>query len=233
MKAFIIFTDNFLDSVEYAKKSLESFKHYENWEPILFPGVNPYSLSLFEKVYDIKNRPNSRVKEFSFLNRKTYLTKKACFLNHMRVWEQCIELNEPVAFIEHDSFCINDWTNIPFNDVLILNAKSSCSQSIIQKNLKKCKHDPHVTLYPGINMWRLPLHYRHGQQKPFPIMMPGTAAYAITPRGAKKLLNYVDKTGWEQSDHFINTHVVNIQYYNPDFFVFKLPNLKTSHGFNN
>lgn len=233
MKAFIIFTDNYSQSVEYAIKVYKSFEGFSNWEPILFPGVNPYSISVFEEVYEIRNRLNSRVKEFSFLNRKVYLSKKACFLNHMRIWEQCVEINEPVAFIEHDSFCVNNWNNVSFRDVLILNARSSCNQSIIQKNFKKYNHDCHIKLYPGLNKWKAPLYYRHEKIKPFPSMMPGTAAYAITPTGAKKLLNHVDKHGWEQSDHFINTNVVNIQYYNPDFFVFKLPNLKTSHGFDN
>ena len=60
-------------------------------------------------------------------------------------------------------------------------------------------------------------------------MMPGTAAYAITPKGAKKLLSHL-YLGWEQSDYYINTKSVNIQYILPENFTFKLPNLRMSHG---
>ena len=62
-------------------------------------------------------------------------------------------------------------------------------------------------------------------------MMPGTASYAITPKGANKLLKAVEKHGWEQSDFFINTKNVHIQYVVPEYFTFTLKNLNMSHGF--
>ena len=61
-------------------------------------------------------------------------------------------------------------------------------------------------------------------------MMPGTAAYAITPKGAKRLIENLSTTGWEQSDYFINTFNVKIQTASPEYFTFKLKNLNMSHG---
>lgn len=61
-------------------------------------------------------------------------------------------------------------------------------------------------------------------------MIPGTAAYAVTPKGAKKLLDSLHKNGWEQSDFFINTFNVKMQYTIPEYFTFKHSNLNTSHG---
>jgi len=61
-------------------------------------------------------------------------------------------------------------------------------------------------------------------------MMPGTAAYGITPKGAKKLLDSLTKHGWEQSDYFINNYNVKIQTMMPEYFTFKLKNLNMSHG---
>jgi hypothetical protein len=62
-------------------------------------------------------------------------------------------------------------------------------------------------------------------------MIPGTAAYAIQPHAAEKLLKTLDKVGWEQSDFFINTKTVNMQYVTPEYFTFKSQNLNMSHGY--
>ena len=62
-------------------------------------------------------------------------------------------------------------------------------------------------------------------------MVPGTAAYAVTPQGATKLLNAASIHGWDQSDFFINTSIVDIRYILPELFSFKYKNLNMSHGY--
>ena len=41
----------------------------------------------------------------------------------------------------------------------------------------------------------------------------------------------LEEHGWEQSDFFINTNNVHIQYVVPEYFTFTLKNLNMSHGF--
>ena len=60
-------------------------------------------------------------------------------------------------------------------------------------------------------------------------MIPGTAAYAISPKGAKKLLRAAKDIGIDQSDFFINTHNIKIDYVNPSPVKFNSKNLNTSH----
>ena len=78
--------------------------------------------------------------------------------------------------------------------------------------------------------WDAPLIYRFSDDSTEPLIMPGTAAYAVTAQGARKLLEHAQH-GWEQSDHYINTGVVRIQYRDPPYFDFHSANLGSSHGF--
>lgn len=229
MKVFLIFVDTHAGSINHMQQVLESIQQFPNWEPILFPGVNPNSLSLFEKQFPIKEQHKSRVGLFKKHRPSTYLTKKSCFYNHYRVWKHCVDLNEPVAFVEHDSICQRDWNYAFFNEVLILNAKSAIRQSIVIKNFQKHGITHRIKLEDGINEWNAPLYNTHSQDSSYSIMMPGTAAYAITPECAAKFLDFVNTWGWEQSDHFINDSICSIEYILPQYFTLGLPNLRLSH----
>jgi len=61
-------------------------------------------------------------------------------------------------------------------------------------------------------------------------MIAGTAAYAITPTGAEKMLRVVEERGLEQSDYIINDMNVKLEYCNPSPVRFNSRNLRTSHG---
>ena len=61
-------------------------------------------------------------------------------------------------------------------------------------------------------------------------MVPGTGAYAITPKGAEKMLDTVDIFGIDQSDFMLNSYNINIQYVLPSPVKFNSTNLSTSYG---
>lgn len=231
MKAFLIFVDTHAGSLNHIATVLNSIRQFSSWEPILFPGVNPDSLSLFEMQFPIQEKFKSRISYFKKHVLNTYLTKKSCFYNHYRVWKYCASLGEPVAFIEHDSICQKEWDQIKFKDILILNAESAIRQSIIVKNFKKHGYLEKIKLKDGIHEWTSPLYNIHSDDSSYPIMMPGTAAYAITPQCANRFIEFVNTHGWEQSDHFINSNVCTIEYILPQYFNLGLPNLNLSHGF--
>ena len=98
------------------------------------------------------------------------------------------------------------------------------------KNLVKSGHALKLALEDGTHTWQIPLYNRHTVRLEPPVMMPGTAAYAITPPGAQRLITRAKNLGWEQSDHFINTHNCDISYCSPGYFDLGLPNLRLSHG---
>jgi len=226
MKAFIVHI-NHPDSIRYANQALESFNKHQGWEPVLFEGITPETLPSWESRLSIRMKKLSRVANFRRESAKVYNTKKSCSLNHYRLYQKCVELNEPVAFIEHDSHCIGNWVGVEFDDVLVLNPQSAIKKEVFKhlwpKNSEPVKYGVNDINFVG-------LHYRHDPEINGAQMIPGTAAYAITPSGAQKLINVYETVGWEQSDFIINTHYVRIQTIMPELFTFKLPNLSMSHG---
>jgi len=228
MKSFVIYVKGNNKSEQYARTCLQSCHDKFNAE--LFAGVTPSTLDMYDKEYfNLRPMENSRAQVHKEKrNEKFYNTKKSCFLNHVRLWHKCVKLNKPIAVIEHDAFCLRPWNNDKFEDLLILNIKSAFKQPVF-KDLKK--QVASIKFEEGVNQYTdSPLTYKM-ENKFFKdsLLIPGTAAYAITPKGAKKLINLL-QFGWDQSDYFINTRSVKIEYVNPEYFTFKLPNLQMSHG---
>ena len=226
MKAFIIYIKNHTKSEEYANTCLSSCNN--KFQAELSEGVTPESLDHYEKVHDFTRIVPSRVNNFYKENKTLFYTKKSCFMNHVRLWHKCVELNHPIAIIEQDSFCIKNWDNIQFDELLILNVKSAFNQKVFEHLWKK--HNKPL-FNDGVQDYNANvLKYYFDNKFKNHHMMPGTAAYAITPKGAKRLIENLSTTGWEQSDYFINTFNVKIQTASPEYFTFKLKNLNMSHG---
>jgi GR25 family glycosyltransferase involved in LPS biosynthesis len=226
MKTFIIYVKNNKKSEELANEALNSFSSYNGWEPTFFEGVHLPALPDWEKRYPLKMKELSRVASFLARddNKLKYNTKKCCSMNHYRLFRKCVELGEPIAIIEHDSLCVANWREkINFDDVLVLNAHSAVYQEAL-RGIKKQE------IKKGIHDIDLDLFYRHDPEIKGHLM-PGTAAYSITPTGAQKMIDVYENVGWEQSDFIINTHYVRIQTIMPQLFTFsKKRNLRMSHG---
>jgi GR25 family glycosyltransferase involved in LPS biosynthesis len=222
MKAFLIYIEGHEGSEKQAKSAAESASR-NGFDVLMTPGITPNTLELYKKYIEVVN---GRVTNFKRENTKTYLTKMSCFFNHIETWKKCVELNEPVAFIEHDSYCVREWNNPHWDEVLIMNMESAFKQPVFSHVSNK----PTPSL--GVNVYdKSPLNYRFDNDFKGSLMIPGTGAYAVTPKGAKRLLGALNKYGWEQSDFFINTFNVNLEYIIPEYFTFKHSNLNTSHGF--
>jgi len=226
MKAFIIYTPH-EKSIEYAQAAMDSFENFKGWEPELFEGVTIETLDAYEEKFPLKTKELSRAADYYKYDLQKYKIKKCCSLNHYRLFKRCVELNEPIAVIEHDSHCISNWDNPTFDGVLVLNAVSAIKQDTLRPVWDKNK-DPIKSGIQNINFNGL--NYRHDPTLKHAHIMPGTAAYAITPNGAQKMIDAYENSGWEQSDFMINTGRVRIQTIVPELFTFKLPNLSMSHG---
>lgn len=228
MKTFIIYMKGHSKSEIYAKKCLESCED-TFFKAELFEGTTPATLKN-SPINSITHRKNSRALAHYEKSKTHYKIKKSCFSNHVRLWKKCCELNEPIVVLEHDSYFIrNPKLELNFKDYLILNYESAVRQSTL-KHVYKKRGFPE--LKAGINPYNMhwpELKYRRDNDFYNGIIVPGTAAYAISPSGANKLLKKLP-AGWEQSDFFVNTSNVNIEYIHSECFTFKFPNLRTSHG---
>lgn len=94
MKSYIIRLSDFSSSVELANAAFISAKLY-NWDIHFFEGINGLRSTL--QNYDLQP---AKIKKSKSLDRKGVV---GCFLSHYSLWNKCIELNEPICILEHDT----------------------------------------------------------------------------------------------------------------------------------
>ncbi len=228
MKAQIVYIEGHEKSIEQADQSLNSFKKY-NWDIHLQEGITSKSVESLPEYSHYNIVENSRLYKFKEENYNRYLTKISCALNHVYFWKKVVAAGQPMAFLEHDSICIDDWSNTPFEDYLILNTE------YVFRPPNKLGINPFRDYeFPGFGVSKLDakyplLYYRDNIWKDSH-MVPGTGAYAITPKGAKKMLTAIQKYGIDQSDFMLNSFNLNIEYIKPSLVKFNTVNLSTSYG---
>jgi len=227
MKGFIHYVASHKGSVEQAKQSYDSFvKH--GWDVELVEGITPETL--VESEFDYPLIKGGRLIGFRSENNRTYQIKKSCLSNQIRLWRKVVEMDEPMAFIEHDAICIAPYNNDSFDELLCLNIEYAFQPPSVLGTLSHLKgYKAPLAFSPKPLDIGYPLrYYKSNVYKNHP-MMPGTAAYVVSPKGAKRLLASAEKYGIDQSDFFINTHNVNIEYISPSPVKFNTKNLNTSH----
>jgi GR25 family glycosyltransferase involved in LPS biosynthesis len=226
MKAFIHYVKNHKESEEQASQALASFLRY-GWEAQLQEGITPDTLD--ESEFDYPIIEGGRLEGFKAEQPNKYLIKKSCLSNQIRLWRKVVEENESMAFIEHDAICIGKF-DYEFDELLCLNVEYAFQPPSVLGTISSVKgykaplalaSKPLDTSYPL-------LYYKNNIYKNY-AMIPGTAAYVVSPKGAKKLLEAAEKNGIDQSDFFINTYNVKIEYINPSPVKFNTKNLNTSH----
>lgn len=115
-----------------------------------------------------------------------------CFYSHYRLWQKCIELDEPIFIFEDDVIFIRPYIPVEFNEVLIV---------ALGKDLYRTKLEG-VYNNPDCNP---PAAQQFGRTS-----MPGAVGYGITPKAAMKLVETYSKTVLP-ADNAINQFEVNIQ----------------------
>lgn len=225
MKAVVIYIENHKGSVLQAKQCIKSCKTF-GYDVYTLKGSTPDNMKIDFNSDEIKD---GRVRIFKEKNHKKYLAKKACFSNHIRLWNRVLKLNEPILVLEHDALAIKEWDNPNYDEVLCLNMKSAMGRTIFDSTrAPESAYQKQGVIDLKENKSKL-IYNRNNDFKGS-YMIPGTASYVVNPKGATKLLKQLSKYGWEQSDYFINTYNVDIKYSVPDYFVLDKNNLLTSHG---
>ena len=224
MKAQIVHLTENKQSVGQATQALKSFQE-NGWDVELVEGITPQTLESRGRV--TKLLEGGRLTHFED---PRLSIKKSCVNNHIVFWERVLASNETMAFIEHDAIAIDspqDWT---FDDLLILNMEYVFNFGALRG---KGFNRRFQTKQLGVS--EIPQDYPlkcRVPNSPFrgSNMIPGTAAYAITPQGAKKMLEIVYHNGIDQSDYIINSMNVKMEYVIPSPVKFNTKNLSTSNG---
>ena len=232
MKAFVITVRGHKQDELQSDICLRSLAEFDGWEPEQLYGYTAKDKDLFEDRWGFPMIENARLRAFEKEDKNRYLTKKACFYNHVRLWEKCIELDEPIAFIESDVVCIRPWEEPEWKEVLILNIEAAMSneRGPIGPTNEELESYRDGLQYGIHSFHRAPTKYHRDNRMKGYAHNPGNGAYAFTPQGAKRLLKAA-KNGIDQGDLFVNASNVKMQYVYPSYFVFSGPNQGLSHGF--
>lgn len=238
MKGQIVYTPSNIGSNKIAKQSLESFQKHSGWEVSLIEGVTVADFNDIVKGgklrndFNMKYATNGRMDMMRKGMDPVLQTKVACFYNHLYFWKKVVEANETMCFFEHDVICTADAEEYDFDEYLILNAGDAFTNQKfpVQKGIRNYPL-PMREKYNRIDDdENYPLVYDKENQWKGSKMVPGTAAYAITPKGAQKMLDTFNQYGADQSDFIQNTYTVDVQYVNPSPVRFNTHYVTTSWG---
>lgn len=223
MKAQIVHLTKNTQSVGQAQQALKSFQD-NGWDVELVEGITPDTLESRGRV--TKLLEGGRLTHFE---EPRLSIKKSCVNNHILFWEKVVESNETMAFIEHDSIAIDPPQHWDFDDLLILNMEYVFNFGALRGKGLNRKFNPEFGLNEISEDYPLKCKVPNSPFKGSN-MIPGTAAYAITPQGARKMLDVVYNRGIDQSDYIINDMNVKLQYVIPSPVKFNTRNLSTSNG---
>ena len=145
MKGVIVYIKGHEASEKQAQDALKSFQKY-GWDVELREGITPDTLE--ESEYNYPIIMNSRLSSYYDSNLKSYLTKKSCLSNQIKLWREVIEADEPMAFIEHDAICIGKF-DYEVNELLCLNVEYAFSPPSILANYPNFKdYAPPLAIKP-------------------------------------------------------------------------------------
>jgi len=224
MKARLHYVKGHIGSEEQAMQSLASFRRY-GWDVELVEGVTPDTID--ETEFTSKILGGSRLEDFAAQDYRKFLVKKSCLFNNLRLMVDCVESNESMIFLEHDSICTANYEEFEFDEFCSLSYEYAFKEPTA---LAKYDWTP-ISLVKGVLPFcrTHPLQYYKNSIYKGSNMTPGTAAYAISPRGAMKVLDAVERNGIDQSDFLINSDVIKLDYLNPSPIRYANTNLNLSH----
>lgn len=119
IKSFIITLHNDGESTYASRKLIQSISTTKSQiSPFIFPATTPNTLTDINQVHSLSNKnpkwswpTNEKEDGLDFntgLYKRHYKTndiKKviACMISHMRLWQTCIDINEPIMILESDA----------------------------------------------------------------------------------------------------------------------------------
>jgi len=194
IKSFIIHLPKIPASLKTATKLKEKLESF-NMPVELFEGtIGPDAVSLFEQEgrtvhpFGLKGRLDPNSKEARKMSTPGV---KGCFNSHYRLWEKCVEINEPIIIWEDDIILTREFKPVEWEDVLIV-ALGHPTKSVRWMHLLESPEGAATAL-----------RYKSPS-------MPGCCGYAIKPHAAQKLLDTYSNT-FRPADNAINRNVVTMQ----------------------
>lgn len=224
------------ESVLKAEKTQLSIQKKQGWESALTPKMSrDYHIqSQFKnwmpdgKIKSHENKIEKYPEEEAYFYR-SFINYQIEARTHLLFWQRVVSTKKPMAFIEAGMHCYGDWEGHKVHDCLMLNFQHAFDYPTqyekyymyTPKNRERGTHRIEE---------RYPLKNSNENVYKGSRMIAGIDSYVITPRGAKKLLEGVNKYGLDQASHNINTNLVDIDYLFPSAFRYDTPDLLINDG---
>jgi GR25 family glycosyltransferase involved in LPS biosynthesis len=115
-----------------------------------------------------------------------------CFYSHYRLWQKCIDLNEPIMIFEDDVIFERGYIPVEWEEVLLLcTGKEAYKHEFYSEKLYESADVSRAIKLPNTSM-------------------PGAVGYAIKPAAAKKLVEYYQEE-FLPADTAMNIFVVKLE----------------------
>ena len=190
MKAFIIYLKEVQSTIDSALECKRTAREYglDAW---LMEGFTPSRADQFIKEQNLKPYlPGPKLFQIKWQKGGV----RGCMISHYHVWKKCIELDQPIVVLEHDSRVVSETYTADFEDVLHLDAH-------------RFEQDPDRDKDPVVQDF---VNVRKGENQ-----LMGTYGYVIKPHAAKRLIKGAHEDGITASDMFVKDKYVRIQVVKP------------------
>lgn len=207
MQTFIIRLLNNELSCSLAKDAHTSAHNFEFANPTYFDAIDKENVIDFLKCNAIE-LANSQNKYWN-------LGTMGCFASHWKLWNNCVEKQEPIIVLEHDGIAIR---KIPahiidqIEDVCHLDAFLPFNSNFDPNS------EEYFNIYnTAVNSHKLetiiayPVNKFYGDTGVIGYSFQGAYGYLLTPKGANKLINFVNKYGAFPADKTICQNAVFLQ----------------------
>ncbi len=223
MKVRVVYVKGNEASEAQAQQSLKSWLDH-NWDAELYEGFTPNTLDRSQFPYE--DMEGGRLASFLENEPKKHPIKTACVFNNLQFARDVVEYGQPMVFAEHDTLCLAEYRGFWADDFCYL-----AMDFAFQPPTALAKYNWKPPFEMGVKPFprNYPLQYYKNTVYKGRNMTPGTAAYMLTPAGARKILKAVEKHGLEQSDFIINEANLKLEYISPSIAKFNTRNLNLSH----
>ena len=208
MKAFIIYLKELQSTIDSALECKRTARQHglDAW---MLEGFTPSRADQFIKANNLQPYlPGPKLYKIKWQKGGV----RGCMISHYHAWKKCIELDQKIVVLEHDSRVCSDTYLQEFQDVLHLDAH-------------RFEQDPDQGKQAKVEDF---VHMRKGENQ-----LKGTYGYVIKPHAAKRLIQGAHEDGLTASDMFVKDKYVRIQVAKPRaVYVASQDSLTSDRSFN-
>ena len=189
MRAYIISIPGHEDSQKHADKCIQSIiDTYSEIDVEKFDAIVPENMWEVNWKWPYRKKIKCPTTGMTLKAYKTYdMTKRiAAAGSHFKLWQKCVEENNPIMILEHDAIFTRQFIPFEFDGLAI--SINDPDHATFNSKLYDKLHNNGVQEVPWVT------------DESIPQGLPGHSAYIIKPEGAKKIIELQESIGWWPND---------------------------------